>query len=140
MRPIRLVALGAATAALLILPGGTLAAGTGCPTFGNPGANPGTRDGQLMTVDAAVQRTMAQITDAWFAAVGTTRDEVTADRTAGIAATDGNGDGWVCVVEAWGSELNPNSHWATFWGDLLSPAESQRFMVVDNKNGTSNHR
>ena len=140
MRSPKVLALAAAVGLLVVVPSGTMAAGTGCPTWGNPGGNPGTRDGQLMSIDAAVQRTMAQLTDAWFVAVGTTAEQVTADRTAALQGTDLNGDGWVCVVESWGTELNPNSKWATFWGDLLNPPESQKFLAVDNKNGTSNHR
>jgi hypothetical protein len=93
------------------------------------------RDGQLQTVDDAVARTMAQITDAWFDAAGTTREQVEADRTAGISAADKNGDGLVCVSTNLGSELNPNAHWATYWGDLLDPAQAEFYYVADNRTG-----
>jgi hypothetical protein len=141
MRPRKLL-LGAVLGVLAVffaVPTTGSAAGNGCPTSGNPGSNPGVRDAELMTVDAAVQRTIAQITDEWYAFVGTTKAEVVAERTAGITAQDKNEDGLVCVVEAWGSELNPKSHWALFWGDLLDPAETQRFGIFDNHMGTSNN-
>jgi hypothetical protein len=142
MRPRKLL-LGAVLGVLAVffaVPTTGSATGTGCPTWGNPGGNPGVRDAELMTVDGAVQRTIAQITDEWYAFVGTTKAQVVADRTAGITAQDKNEDGLVCVVEAWGSELNPKSHWALFWGDLLDPTEAQRFGIFDNHMGTSNNR
>jgi hypothetical protein len=124
-------------ATLAASPAAAAGAGTGCPTWGNPGGNPGQHDGQLMGIDAAVDRTMESLTDGWFVAVGTTRDQVDADRTALVTATDKNGDGLVCVSEIWGTELNPNSHWATYWGDLLAPPEATAFLAVDNRMGTS---
>jgi hypothetical protein len=124
-----LVALAASPAAA--------SGGDGCPAWGNPGGNSGMRGGELQTIDDAVARTMAQLTDAWFDAVGTTRDQVEADRTALITATDKNGDGFVCTAEINGAELNPNSHWSTFWGDLLDPPEASVFYVFDNHMGTS---
>jgi hypothetical protein len=139
MRPIPVSSTLAGLALLVALaaPPVTAAGGTGCPTWGNPGGNPGQRNGQLMGIADAVQRTMAQLTDAWFDAVGTTRDQVEADRTALVVATDKNGDGLVCVGEIWGTELNPNANWATFWGDLLDPREATAFHVIDNRMGTS---
>jgi len=139
MRPRGVFSTLAGVAFLLTLAASPAAAGagTGCPTWGNPGGNPGQRDGQLMTVDAAVDRTMESLTDAWLAAVGTTREQVDADRTAIVTATDTNGDGLVCIAVIWGTELNPNSHWATFWGDLLDPPEATSYYVGDNHMGTS---
>ena len=139
MRPRGVFSTLAGVAFLLALAASPAAAGagTGCPTWGNPGGNPGQRDGQLMTVDAAVDRTMESLTDAWLAAVGTTREQVDADRTAIVTATDTNGDGLVCIAVIWGTELNPNSHWATFWGDLLDPPEATSYYAGDNHMGTS---
>lgn len=139
MRPRRFFSTLAGVAILVALAASPAAAGSGagCPAWNNPGGNPGERNGQLMAIDDAVARTMAQLTDAWFGAVGTTRDEVENGRTAAVVATDKNGDGLVCIAEIWGTELNPNSHWATFWGDLLSPPEASSFFVVDNRMGTA---
>ena len=139
MRPRGVFSTLAGVAFLLALAASPAAAGagTGCPTWGNPGGNPGQRDGQLTTVDAAVDRTMESLTDAWFEAVGVTREQVDADRTALVIATDKNGDGLVCMAEIWGTELNPNSHWATFWGNLLDPPEATSYYVGDNHMGTS---
>ena len=139
MRPRGVFSMLAGLAVLVALAASPAAAvaGAGCPAWGNPGGNPGQRDGQLLGIDAAVDRTMAQLTDAWFDAVGVPREQVDADRTAAISAADKNGDGLVCVAEAWGTELNPNSHWARYWGDLLNPPETSRFSVSDNRTGTS---
>ena len=139
MRPRGVCATLAGAAMLIALAASPAAAGagTGCPTWANPGGNPGQRDGQLMGIDDAVDRTMESLTDAWFAAVGTTREQVDADRTALVIATDKNGDGLVCMAVIWGTELNPNSHWATFWGDLLDPPEATSFIAIDNHMGTS---
>ena len=138
MRPSALISTVAGAAVLLAIAASPAAAGgTGCPAWSNPGGNPGQRDGQLMTIDGAVARTMESLTEAWFDAVGATREQVEADRTALVAATDKNSDGLVCVAVIWGTALNPNSHWATFWGDLLSPPEATSFLAIDNHMGTS---
>ena len=134
-----LTAIAGAVAALGALPTTASGGGNGCPAWGNPGGNPGVRDADLMTIDAAVQRTVAQITPAWYAFVGTTQAQLVADRTASMTAQDKNVDGFLCVAETWGTELNPNSKWALYWGDLLNPAETQRFLVTDNHRGTSNN-
>ena len=127
MRPRGVFSMLAGLAVLVALAASPAAAvaGAGCPAWGNPGGNPGQRDGQLLGIDAAVE------------AVGVPREQVDADRTAAISAADKNGDGLVCVAEAWGTELNPNSHWARYWGDLLNPPETSRFSVSDNRTGTS---
>lgn len=141
MRSARLLTLSVvlgALAVLFALPTTASGGGTGCPAWGNPGSNPGVRNAELMPIDAAVQRSIAQITDEWYAFVGTTKAQVVADRTAGMTAQDKNDDGLVCVAEAWGTELNPNSHWALYWGNLLNPPETQTFAVFDNHMGTSN--
>ena len=101
---IRLLTLSAILGALVVLvslPTTASGGGNGCPAWGNPGGNPGARDAELMTINAAVQRTIAQITDEWCVAVGTTKTQVIAERTAGMTAQDKNVDGMVCVVEAW---------------------------------------
>lgn len=140
VRPASIIGAVVALAALVIVfvPTATASGGgRGCPAWGNPGGNPGMRDADLMTIDAAVQRSIAQITDAWYAVVGATKDQVVADRTAGMKAQDKNGDGMLCVAEIWGEELNPNAHWATYWGALLNPPETQVTVVFDNHMGTS---
>ena len=104
-----------------------------------PGGNPGLRNLELMRIEDAVARSVAQITDAWYAFVGTTKAQVVADRTAGMTQQDKNADGLLCVTEMWGTESNPNSHWAQFWDDLLNPPETQVFVVFDNHMGTSNN-
>jgi hypothetical protein len=143
MRPTTVLAscaLLGALVVLLALP--AMASGghaTGCPAYGNPGGNPGLRNLELMSIEDAVARSVAQITDDWYAFVGTTKTQVVADRTAGMTQQDKNADGLLCVAELWGTELNPNSHWAQFWGDLLDPPETQVFVVFDNHMGTSNN-
>jgi hypothetical protein len=110
---------------------------TGCPAWGNPGGNPGLEFVGLMTPAEAVARSIAQITDAWYAQNGTTEAEFTAIRLEGISADDKNGDGLVCVATAWGDDLNPNSHWARIWADTLSPPAAQAWFATDNHAGTS---
>jgi hypothetical protein len=141
MRPTTLLAWSALLGTLVVLLAvpATASGGqaTGCPAYGNPGGNSGVRNLQLMTIPDAVARSVAQITDAWYVFVGTTKAQVIADRTAGMTQQDKNADGLLCVAELWGTELNPNSHWAQFWGDLLNPPEPQVFVVFDNHMGTS---
>jgi hypothetical protein len=139
MRPRAIISTLAGLAVLLALAASPAAAGvgTGCPAWQNPGGNPGQREGELLPVDAAVARTMETLTDGWFEAVGMTREQVQADRTALVIATDKNGDGLVCLAVIWGTELNPNAHWATFWGDLLDPPEATSFLALDNHMGTA---
>jgi hypothetical protein len=84
-----------------------------------------------------MSRSIAQITPAWYAANGITKEQLIADRTAIDTAEDKNQDGLVCTAELWGTELNPNSHWALFFGDLLNPPETQVFLIGDNHVGTS---
>jgi hypothetical protein len=134
-----LTVIAGALAVLGALPTTASGGGNGCPSWGNPGGNPGVRDSDLMPINAAVQRTVAQITPAWYAAVGITQAELVTDRTASMTAQDKNLDGFLCVAETWGTELNPNSKWALYWGDLLNPAETQKFLVTDNHRGTSNN-
>src|SRR5438093_775352 len=74
-----------------------------------------------------------------FRSPGLPKAQVVADRTVGMTQQDKNADGLLCVAELWGTELNPNSHWAQFWGDLLNPPEAQVFVVFDNHMGTSNN-
>jgi hypothetical protein len=137
MRPRAIISTLAGLAVLLALAASPAAAGvgTGCPAWQNPGGNPGQREGELLPVDAAVARTMETLTDGWFEAVGMTREQVQADRTALVIATDKNGDGLVCVATNHGSELNPNSKWATFWGNLLDPPAAEYYLIVDNRTG-----
>ncbi|HET7828248.1 MAG TPA: hypothetical protein VFL03_01710 [Candidatus Limnocylindrales bacterium] len=136
MRPRGVFTMAAAAVLLVALTASpVVAADGGCAARNNPGGNPGTRDGQLMGIDDAVARTMAQITDAWFDANGITRDQMTADRVALATAADKNGDGLVCVATNHGSELNPNSKWATFWGNLLDPPAAEYYLIVDNRTG-----
>lgn len=142
VRPARIVGAVVALTTLAIvflLPATASGGGTGCPAWGNPGGNPGARDAELMTIDAAVQRSIAQITGEWYTFVGTTKEQVIADRTASMTAQDKNVDGMLCVAERWGEELNSNSHWALYWGDLLDPPETQVIVVFDNHTGTSNN-
>jgi len=57
-----------------------------------------------------------------------------------VTGLDKNGDGLVCVGVTWGQDLNPNSHWAVFYGNLLDPAFQENWSFSDNHAGTSNTR
>ena len=125
-------------------PPSTLAASAsehrGCPALGNPGGNSGMRFIGLMAVEEAVALSVAQITDAWYAEFGFVKEDYIAERLAGVATLDKNGDGLLCVGQVWGADLNPHSHWAEVYADLLSPPATERWAFADNHNGTSNKR
>lgn len=110
----------------------------GCPALGNPGGNSGMRFIGLTSVEEAVARSVAQITDAWYAAFGFVKQDFIAERLTAIAALDKNGDGLVCLAQTWGQDLNPNSHWALIYAELLSPPATERWAFADNHVGTSN--
>jgi hypothetical protein len=133
------IGLGAAVLLAASATSGAFAgAGTGCAAVGNPGDNPGLRDMQLMSLSDAVLRSMAQLTDAWYAANSTSADQTYADRLASAGVVDKNGDGLVCIAEHWGEPLNPHSHWVLVFAGLLSnPSEPQSFLVADNHMGTA---
>ena len=59
-----------------------------------------------------------------------------AARIARATASDQNGDGLLCVSRNWGQDLNPNSHWAEIWADLLSPPATEAAFISDNRAGT----
>ena len=113
---------------------------SGCPALGNPGDNSGMRSIGLMSVEEAVARSVDQITDAWYAAFGFVKEDYIAERLAAVATLDKNGDGLLCVAQVWGQDLNPKSHWAVIFADLLSPPATERWAFADNHNGTSNNR
>lgn len=113
---------------------------TGCPAWGNPGGNPGTKFVGVMSPEEAAAMSVAQITDAWYVQQGFEKGAFIAARIAGATAQDKNGDGLVCVGQNWGENLNPNSHWALIWADTLSPSATERWLIADNHNGTSNNR
>ena len=132
-----LIATGVAVLLVGALPGMLVAdPGNGCPALGNPGANPGTRNIQLMTITAGVDRSVAQILPAFYESIGTTAESFYADRVAAFSAEDNNGDGMLCVAEQWGEGLNPKSHWVSVYAGLLAnPSEPIRFLVTDNHTG-----
>ena len=113
---------------------------TGCPALGNKGDNSGLTFVGLLSPDEAVARSVAQITDAWYAAHGVTADDFFAERLAAVASLDKNGDGLICLATLWGQNLNPNSHWALIEADLLSPPATERWGFADHHVGTSNKR
>lgn len=141
---VRSIARAGTIAAVLVLaslmPASVLAAkgsAIGCPAAGNPGGNPGLHDVEVMTVVAAVDRSVAQITAAFYDSIGTTAEAFYADRLAIATGLDKNGDGLLCFGVAWGEELNPKSHWATLYAGLLeNPSETERFILLDNHMGT----
>jgi hypothetical protein len=94
----------------------------------------------LMSAEEAVALSVAQITDAWYAAFGFVKEDFVAERLAAVAALDKNGDGLLCVAQTWGQDLNPKSHWALIFADLLSPPATERWAFADNHSGTSNRR
>jgi hypothetical protein len=109
---------------------------SGCAAVANPGDNSGSRDVQLMTVDAAVARSMRQITSAFYDLIGVSEAELRAMRTDAFAAEDKNADGLVCVTLLWGDKLNPNAHWALIYADYLSgPTATEAFRISDNRTG-----
>jgi len=112
----------------------------GCPGWGNPGDNSGTKFIGLMSPKEAVALSVAQITDAWYAQQGLDKGAYIAERLASLTALDKNGDGLLCIGQNWGENLNPNSHWALIWADTLSPPATERWLGADNHNGTSNNR
>ena len=113
--------------------------GTGCPGWGNPGNNPGTKFIGLMSPAEGVALSFEQVTDAWFVQQGFEKDAYMAERLAFVSSLDKNGDGLLCIGQNWGENLNPNSHWALIWADTLSPPAAERWLAADNHNGTSNN-
>ena len=138
----------AATVIALILSAGSgqyaiaaAAEANGCPALGNKTKdNSGMQSFGLMSPEAAVALSVAQITDAWYAAHGFVESDFIAERLGFIASLDKNGDGLICLAMTWGQNLNPNSHWAEIEADLLSPPATERWAFADNHNGTSNKR
>ena len=112
---------------------------TGCPAWGNPGGNPGVKFVGLKSPEEAVALSVAQITDAWYAEMGLVKQEFIAERLAAVIGLDKNGDGVLCLAMNWGQDLNPNSHWAEVFGDLLSPSATERWLFADNHAGNSTH-
>ncbi len=111
------------------------ASAPGCPAWGNPGGNSGVEFTGLVSIEDAVELSTAQITDAWYEAMGLVKEEVIAARIARATEADKNGDGLLCVAQNWGQDLNPNSHWAQIWADLLSPPATEAFFISDNNTG-----
>jgi len=111
---------------------------SGCPAAGNQNDNSGQTFVGLLTPVEGVALSVAQITDAWYAAHGTTAEDFIAERLAFVESLDKNGDGLLCVATSWGENLNPNSHWAVVEADLLSPPATERWGFTDNHMGTSN--
>ena len=113
----------------------------GCPVLGdNRNDNSGMTNVGLLTPEDAVARSVAQITDAWYAAHNIVAADYIAERLAFVESLDENGDGLICVATVWGQNLNPNSHWALIEADLLSPPAIERWAFIDNHMGTSNKR
>jgi hypothetical protein len=91
---------------------------------------------QLLTVEMAVDRTLAQITPAFYDFIGVPADEFRAGREAAFAAEDKNGDDLVCVILKWGDELNDNAHWSEIYADYLAdPSATEAFLIRDNNTG-----
>ena len=111
---------------------------SGCPALGNPGDNPGLKFIGIMSPAAAAERWSAQITDAWYAQQGLIKADFLAARLEIAMSIDKNGDGLLCVAQAWGENLNPNSHWALKWADTLDPPATEAWFLSDNHVGTSN--
>ena len=112
----------------------------GCPVLGKGKDNSGMTNVGLLTPEDANARSVAQITDAWYAAHEVVAADYIAERLAWIESLDENGDGLICVAMVWGQNLNPNSHWALIEADLLSPPATERWAFIDNHMGTSNKR
>ena len=138
--PAKAMCVAALLVLSLVVGGGsttTLAASAaGCPAWGNPGGNPGMTFIDLVSIEEAVALSVAQITDAWYEAFGVVEEEFIAARLARATASDKNGDGLLCVSRNWGQDLNPNSHWAEIWADLLSPPATEAVFISDNRAGT----
>ncbi len=113
---------------------------SGCPALGNKGDNSGMTFVGLLSPAEAVERSVMQITNAWYEAHGFSKDDFIAERLGFVASLDENGDGLLCVAMTWGQNLNPNSHWALIEADLLSPPATERWAFSDNHVGTSNKR
>lgn len=111
---------------------------SGCPALGNPGDNPGMKFIGVMSPANAVERSSAQITDAWYAEQGLVKEDALAARLAIAISVDKNGDGLLCVAQNWGENLNPNSHWALIYADTLNPPALETWFISDNHVGTSN--
>jgi hypothetical protein len=90
----------------------------------------------LVSIEEAVALSVDQITDAWYEEMGLVKEDFIAARIARATESDKNGDGLLCVARNWGQELNPNSHWAEIWADLLSPPFVEAFFISDNRTGT----
>jgi hypothetical protein len=112
----------------------------GCPAMGDEGENSRMTFLGILSSDQAVALSVAQITDAWYPANGFVKAAYIADRLAAVNAEDKNGDGLVCLARNWGQDLNPNSHWALFYGDLLNPPFTERYYFSDNHVGTANKK
>lgn len=138
--PLNRIAVLALLLLSLVVGGGSApalaASAAGCPAWGNPGGNPGMTFTDLVSIEEAVALSVAQITDAWYEALGVDKEEFLAARIAHATESDKNGDGLVCVAQNWGQDLNPNSHWAEIWADLLSPPATEAFFISDNRTGT----
>lgn len=113
--PLNRIAVLALLLLSLVVGGGSApalaASAAGCPAWGNPGGNPGMTFTDLVSIEEAVALSVAQITDAWYEALGVDKEEFLAARIAHATESDKNGDGLVCVAQNWGQDLNPNSHW-----------------------------
>lgn len=129
-RSTRRVVRTAAVAAALALPGTALA---GCPANGNPGGNPGTGDWAELTIVDAVDRSLAQITDTFYAFYGIDPVAFRQARLDRFAREDRNDDGLVCLTSHWGEELNPSSHWYDAYVGLANPSQTQSFGFIDNR-------
>ena len=140
-------AVAAVAAVAAFVPTTGLAAGpiAGCPANGNPQDPTVGVDGwALLSIDDAVQRTIQQIPDGSFEAIfgpGVTKQDVIDARTAWLEGRDNNGDGFVCLSTQWGDGLNPKSHWAASYADLLeNPSEVESFTGRDNNSQGDNHK
>lgn len=120
----------AAAAAALVLPGTATA---GCPVGGNPGGNPGVSDWQELTIADAVDRSLAQITPAFYAYYGIDPVAFRQARIDRYTREDRSGDGLVCQTVLWGTELSPNSHWYDAYVGLADPSQTQLFVFTDNR-------
>ena len=136
----RIVALAFAIVSLPVVGSASAPQHSGCPALGNPGENSGMRSFGLMSIEDAVALSVAQITDAWYAEYGYVKEDFIAERLAGIATLDKNGDGLLCLAQTWGQDLNPNSKWALIDAELLSPPATERWAFADNHSGTSNKK
>ena len=136
-----LLALASVAALLAAVATGTGTAAppiAGCAGSGNTQvANAGVDGWDLYTIPAAVQRTTQQIPDANYELIfgpGVTKPVLVASRLEYLEGKiDRNGDGMVCMAVMWGNALNPNSHWAKTYSDLLvNPEFTESFPVHDD--------